>query len=889
VGEAGVGKTRLLEELMEQVRRQGGSVAFARCYGSEGHLAFAPVTMLIRSCLPAQLAPVWRSELARLLPELDGTSYGQPHAEHEREPWRRQRLFEALARALHASLPLLLVVDDLQWCDQDSLEWLHFLMRFDHTARLLVVATVRSEDLLEERPISRVVETLRYEQLLETIPVPPLSAPDAASLARSLVGGPLSPDAVHRLYDESEGNPLYIIELVRAGMLTRPSTERLPLPARMEAVLSARFAPLPADARAVAELASTRAGTVTPALLAAAGGLEPAVVAELLDGLELRGIVRESNGHYDFTHGKLRQFACDRIRSARKRVLHLQWARALEADQAGRPGGPGGEVARHYELAGELERAAAAYVTAGEEARQVYALHDAIGHYTAALRCLPDDRGLEVRWQALSGREQVHDMMGSTEARTADLSTMETLAVRERDDRWRATVYVRQSQVAYAQGRLETALERAGAARALAAATGDTRLEALACFCHANALYELDASGLAPAVEALSRGAALARQAGDAPLECRVQSYLAIGYARIGRREEALLCADEALALARTLKDPRREALCQTSRGLALKRLSRFSDARLAHEAAVRLARELALPADLALYEGHLGLACYRLGDFEQAIVHLAAAAGKCAGLNQRANAAGWFSHLGALYGVVGDERKAYHHLEQARSLAQGAAHAWIEGVIACRHATLLAEFGHPEQALEQLSRDQAPGQRAEHPTVGASRLYARGLACTMLERWDEASEVLMRAERALAETTEGDGSVLARPASVLLAEVQLRRGDLEAAGRRLQPFVAEIDAGVEGDVVPERTLYVYSQLLRAQGNPAGAVARLKQAVQLVLEIAGRLTPEHRAAYLHQVPMRRALFEALERERALEAELTDHLGFASQPEGGQRR
>jgi DNA-binding SARP family transcriptional activator len=145
-GEAGIGKSRLAEERWAWAARQGITCARTRAYAAEGRLAYAPLIEWLRTpplmATLARVDPVWRCELARLLPELLTQQPALPPPGPLTEYWQRQRFFEALARAILAGqTPLLLLIDDLQWCDQETLEWLHFLLRFDAKARLLVVGT----------------------------------------------------------------------------------------------------------------------------------------------------------------------------------------------------------------------------------------------------------------------------------------------------------------------------------------------------------------------------------------------------------------------------------------------------------------------------------------------------------------------------------------------------------------------------------------------------------------------------------------------------------------------------------------------------------------------------------------------------------------------------
>lgn len=173
--EAGIGKSRLAEEVLVHLSEQGITTAHARAYAAEGRLAFAPVTEWLRS--PAlhgalsQLDKLWLTEVARLLPELLGKEPGLLPPSPLTEYGQRQRFFEALARATLASgEPLLLLLDDLQWCDKETLEWLRFLMRFDSRAKLFVLATIRSEEITPGHAVSSLTSALhRDDQLIEIL------------------------------------------------------------------------------------------------------------------------------------------------------------------------------------------------------------------------------------------------------------------------------------------------------------------------------------------------------------------------------------------------------------------------------------------------------------------------------------------------------------------------------------------------------------------------------------------------------------------------------------------------------------------------------------------------------------------------------------------------
>ncbi|HEX6108564.1 MAG TPA: AAA family ATPase, partial [Ktedonobacteraceae bacterium] len=217
-GEAGVGKSRLTEEFLLWVGQQGVVTARTRSYAAEGQLSLAPVTEWLRSeglrAPLRELDAVWFTEVARLLPELVAEQPALPRYESVTEYGQRQRFFEALSRAiLAAPQPLLLLIDDLQWCDQETLSWLHFLLRFNPTARLLVIGCAREEELPSQHHLRTFLLHLRTTMSVTEIPLEPLDAAETAKLASRVAKRELDLDEGLRLFHETGGNPLFVVEM----------------------------------------------------------------------------------------------------------------------------------------------------------------------------------------------------------------------------------------------------------------------------------------------------------------------------------------------------------------------------------------------------------------------------------------------------------------------------------------------------------------------------------------------------------------------------------------------------------------------------------------------------------------------------------------------------
>ena len=228
-GEAGVGKSRLVAALAANVGMEGAVVATARCFGQSGRLALAPVADWLRSAdlqaTVTALDPVWQVEVDRLVPLVDPQPGGTA-TRVDRSPvdgnramadaWQRHRFFEGLARAFLASgRPMLLVLDDLQWCDQETMAWLAFLLSFADNAHLLVAATLRSDELESNREVAASLRAFRSAGMVTDVDLTPLDTVATAELATSLLGRPLANQEETLLYATTSGYPLFVVEAAR--------------------------------------------------------------------------------------------------------------------------------------------------------------------------------------------------------------------------------------------------------------------------------------------------------------------------------------------------------------------------------------------------------------------------------------------------------------------------------------------------------------------------------------------------------------------------------------------------------------------------------------------------------------------------------------------------
>lgn len=381
-GEPGVGKSRLADELRQWTVQHGAAGAAARSYLAEGGLPYAPVVAWLRELGVGRRGnrpdTGARAVLARLLPELtEGAEPGPPPEQGPDAMGSRLRLFEAAADALLAGgRPLVLVADDLDCADVETMQFVHYLVRAHADAPLLVLATARPGEADAGGPFGAVLGGLRALGRCTDLELARLDAESTLALAARL-GHRLSEQDGARLYTETEGNPLFIVETFRAGWPDSGGDPRVLTP-RVQAVLQTRLEALSPGARELAAVTATAGSSLAIETLAAIHPGGEDLLAADLDELWRRQVLRVAGGgRYDFTHDRLREVAYQGLSPVRRRRHHAVLARALQEGHGGEAGSVAAQIAHHLQMIGATAEAVDWYVRAAGSAQRVFADADA--------------------------------------------------------------------------------------------------------------------------------------------------------------------------------------------------------------------------------------------------------------------------------------------------------------------------------------------------------------------------------------------------------------------------------------------------------------------------------------------------------------------------------
>ena len=421
-GEAGIGKSRLMRELARYARTRGMSTLSTNCYEIERAMPYQPVIDLVTEALeraPAavlqKLPPVSLAEIAALVPAVAervavlGLSADFPEA-------RRARLFRAIVQFLEAyagpGRQLIVMVDDIQWADDASAQFFHYLARQAASRPLLAVYAYRDEVRDDGRPAG-LVEGLSRETHARRIPLERLQLADA----EALLAGFGDADLAARLYRETEGNAFFLtsmVQAVREGEISSAAAGDLPLPGALRASVRARIARVPAQARPTLDLAAVLGRRFDFDTLLAVSRQPEDRLLRALEHLVKRRMLREEaeGGYYDFSHDKVREVVYREIGGARRMLLHRAVAETLEQRGEGEPHERDARLAEHYLRGNVWDKALHHMVLAAERSQKLFAMRDALHWLDRAIELA------EAHREALQGRALVdlHEQRGGARA-----------------------------------------------------------------------------------------------------------------------------------------------------------------------------------------------------------------------------------------------------------------------------------------------------------------------------------------------------------------------------------------------------------------------------------------------------------------------------------------
>jgi tetratricopeptide (TPR) repeat protein len=463
-GEPGIGKSRLMHELARYCASRGLFTLTTNCYEIERAMPYQPVIDLVGKALELasgealqKLPAVSLAEIAALVPAA-AERIAVPSLSADFPEARQARLFAAIVQlfeALAAGRQLVVMTDDVQWADDASAQFLHYLARQAARRPLLLVCAYRDEALGTEARLAALVQSLRREAHVRHVPLARLQPADAEALLERLDHPRLRlPGLAARLHRETDGNPFFLTTMLHAltaGEADAATAAELPLPDALRASVRARLGHVPREAGQTLDVAAVLGRRFDFETLAAVTREPEERLLAALEALVKRRLLREEpeDGFYDFSHDKVREVVYREIGGARRVSLHRAVAEALEARAEGAPDERHARLAEHYERGHAWNKALQYLLLAAERSQKLFAMRDAL-HWldraVALAQAHPDAVENDVDLYARRGGARAQ--AGQTEGAVADIRRVIDVA-RARGERERARDAVIQLGMAY--------------------------------------------------------------------------------------------------------------------------------------------------------------------------------------------------------------------------------------------------------------------------------------------------------------------------------------------------------------------------------------------------------------------------------------------------------
>ncbi len=932
-GEPGIGKTRVARELMAQAEVGGATVLLGECY-AEGGAPYAPVAQIVQAAsdrslgIVAGLPSLVVADLLAIAPALRARFSNAPPNPPLDPQAEQQRVFESVVltcTALSERAPVLVVIDDAHWADGSTLSLVRYLARRTRAMRLrlLILLTYREVELDEARALNDILLDLNRERLATRLKLTRLDRDQTRDLLATMFDGEVAPELLDNIYRETEGNPFFIEEVVKALVeegqlccvgghwLQTPATE-IHIPQSVRIAIQSRLSKLPVPAQDTLRLAAIlgrefdfdtlkQASDQDEETLIAA--LETAERAQLIN--EVARNARQGGGEvtFAFAHALIPSTLRESVSGLRRHRLHRRAAAAIETL---RPD-DFESLAYHYGQAVDEARAKFYFRQAGDRARKVYANQDAIRFYTEALTLV--DEADQARFELLASRAAVYDMIANREAQRADVNAMLTLAETLNDEARRFDALLALTDL-YLETEHLRAAEPAEQAVAIARALNDSvrQAQALRRLGWYNVLQINYSASQSMLEEAIVRF----REAGLAGDAAACLHTLSLVLGRRGENSAAKKAVEESIALSRAVGDRRQEAIGLRRLGIICDHQGRNVEGATYTQQALALHRELGDRAQELNALNNLSVTLARQGKLDEAVNFMRQTLALAETIESQEGVVKAISTtVGYYYCPRGEYGAGLKFLDEQLAKEQIKNDEFTSLFLNMNKCGVLAAVGQFEAALELAHRFTISFERLLSPSHKSGGLRFMSYLLAEMRQFDQARQVLARARdilnsgTALTEDRAGllyseaylalqeglswngeaakpailrEGLKRVEEAITLTAELKIEgveegRADAWHLAARLHLALGESDQALSYSIAamqllettpvvpaPERILFTQAQVLRRLDREVEADACLGRAYERVLLVANGFEDETlRRSWLENVRPKREI------------------------------
>lgn len=879
-GEAGVGKTRLLQETARDAAWHGYQVLWGKAAPLENG---KPLGVLVEA-LESQLSslrveqlqrlvePLWLRTLQPVLPALSAGLADLPELPPLEAEHARNRLIEALGGLLAAwarIVPLVVILEDVHWADADTFTALLRLPPHLEGANLSLIASYRGEETPRAPRLAAWLGEMASRNIRGRLKLAPLDRPATRELIlAALGGGAITPCFEEALFTETRGAPLFVLETLRSladeGVLRQGADGNwqtpydcleedfdLPLPASVEQVILRRLEQLPPAVWPILEAMSALGSRFDFKQLDCLELAEAASLLAAIQELLRRRLLEETLQDYHFHHDKIRQSVYENLPEGRRLGLHCQIGLALEKHYPHQV-----EALAHHFFAGQSWQKAVFYQQeAARKALAVFAYAHALSYLDRATLA-----AAQVEWSAaehfelLRRREEVLEILGQRDAQGRDLEQMALLA--SGDPRRLNQVRRRQAYLMFSLNRFDEADAAGRDAVELARGLGDARILAESLIVLAE-ITGLSYSGrYADAFALVTEAAPLCEQAGDLRLAAELHRCAASLNFSLPPNTGAVDEGRQALALYRQLGDKLYEGEAASLVGNLLQTNGADLDQAIHYQ---KMALDIGRAIGYRMLEARMlnNLAnIYATLDLNRALENYDRAAAILRSLNDERRAAiTWLNAAHHRLLLLGDSPVTKPAIDFSLEYARRAQDRWVEG-----YALLLAGTAARLQGDLPGARNHLLEARAAFEFTKTPWLHTQ--TCILLAAVEQESG---RLDPALANLAIAAEAARASQWVAQLAFIQARQAALWLQQGDTQRAAGLVAQAMEGwtptmEYAWEIPFTRY-RVAKTLGHPEEAQQALEQAYHALEKTLGQLTPEQRALSCRHIPLHRLILD----------------------------
>ena len=691
-GEVGIGKTRLVQELLSRAESDF-YLLIGQCYESEIALPYQPLVEALRGFMPTldintlQISSLWLREVSKLVPELSQVLPDLPNNVPLNGETERSRLFEGVAQflvALSRQRPLLLFIDDLHWADQATLALLQYVARHAVRERMLLIGAYRTEDLNDL--LASMMRGLYQDGLLSRITLRRLSLEEVTTLIREMAGMESGGEKFsRRIYQETEGNPFFIFEVIRSlfeqGVLYWDehgwSTDlkdfatnytQIPIPPSMREVILARINRLDEVSRQVLETAAVFQQQFYFSTVKKAYDRSEDEVLDAFDKLLSAQLIKEGEvgikgSSYSFNHDKIREVAYQQMSGARRQQVHRRVGEALEIEYRDNLDEVVSRLAHHFTAGGDREKALKYTIMAGDRARELYANEEAIVYYQRALELAEGKEELATIYEGLG---DVYALVGKHHQAIESYRAVLKHGGDTLDKRRVAEIHRKIGRVYERNGGRDLALEHFGIGRRILESDGPSlemvRLDSGVAFLNIRqGRYEEAIRLCQQSLDMLEK---LPENADSRKERARIYNNLGSIYLNWNDYAQAIEYFEKSLAIRKENGDMHGTAILYNNLGVVYERQGNYDKALEYHRQSFEIEKEIGDIYGLAISHTNLGLILCRKGDYHEALHHLEEAVDICGDIECE-----WL--LPEAYRIIAEARLALGEVAEALECGQ--------------------------------------------------------------------------------------------------------------------------------------------------------------------------------------------------------------------------